>query len=119
VLGYWFPANGNGPVASDAVTIPRSSRSPVLAHLFLNFMLDMPNALANTRGTGFMQPLNGMTPTRLIREGAVPPSLISTVVLENAYYRGLKELALPAAADALWHQAWQSVESHMQLSPIR
>jgi len=118
VLGYWFPASGAGPAGSDTIAIPRSARNPVLAHLLLNFMLDTPNALANTRGTGFMQPLNGMTATRLVREGAVPPSLISTVVLENTYSRGLKELALPAAADALWQQAWQSVVSHMQLSPI-
>jgi len=114
-LGYWFPPSGSGPVANDTMTIPRSAQNPVLAHRFLNFMLDVPNALANAGGTGFMQPLIWMTPVRLVHYGVLPASLISTAVLENDFYRGLKELQLPAAADALWRQAWQTVEPQMRL----
>lgn len=117
VLGYWFPPNGQGPVASDTITIPRSSRSPVLAHLLVNFMLDPTNALANTRRTGFMQPITSLTPARLVRHGALPANLINTAVLESALFRGPKELQLLSAADALWQQAWQSVATHMRLSP--
>jgi spermidine/putrescine-binding protein len=116
VLGYWFPPNGQGPVANDTITIPRGARNPVLAHLFMNFMLDAPNAFANARGTGYMQPLNLMTPNRLVRQGALPPSLISTAVLANDFDRGLSELQLSPAADALWQQAWQSVVTHMRLA---
>ena len=114
VLGYWFPPNGLGPVANDTITIPRGARSPVLAHLFMNFMLDLPNAVINAGGIGFMQPINQMTPQRLVRDGALPSSLIGTAVLGIDYYRGLMELQLPSAADALWQQAWQSVVTHMQ-----
>ncbi len=114
VLGYWFPPNGSGPVANDTMTVPRGARNPVLAHLFLNFMLDTPNAFANARGTGYMQPLTWMTPTRLVRHGVLPASLVNTVVLENDFYRGLKELELPIAADALWQQAWQTVATQMR-----
>jgi spermidine/putrescine-binding protein len=108
VLGYWFPPNGSGPVANDTITVPRSAQSPVLAHLFLNFMLDTPNAVANAHGIGYMQPLTWMTPIRLVRHGVLPASLISTAVLEDDFYRGLKECQLPEGADALWQQAWQS-----------
>jgi spermidine/putrescine transport system substrate-binding protein len=114
VLGYWFPPSGSGPVANDTITVPRSARNPVLAHLFMNFMLDVPNAFANAAGIGYMQPLTWMTPSRLVRHGVLPASLISTAVLENDFYRGLKELQLPAAADALWQQAWHSALTQMQ-----
>jgi spermidine/putrescine transport system substrate-binding protein len=116
VLGYWFPPNGSGPVANDTMTIPRNARNPVLAHLFLNFMLNRPNAIGNVRETGFMQPLTWMTPERMIRLGAIPPALITTTVLEDYFYRGLKEWQLQIGADALWHQEWQSVTSQLSLA---
>jgi spermidine/putrescine transport system substrate-binding protein len=116
VLGYWFPPTGYGPVANDLIAVARSAGNPVLAHLFINFMLDQPNALDNARGTGYLQPLTYMTPTRLVRLGILPPSLISTAVLPDGYYHDLKELQLPVGADALWQQAWQSVVAHMQLT---
>jgi spermidine/putrescine transport system substrate-binding protein len=118
VLGYWFPPGGAGPVANDTITIPRSAQSPVLAHLFMNFMLDAPNAVTNARGIGYLQPISWMTPNRLLHHGVLPRSLIGTAVLESEFYRGQMELQLPSAADALWRQAWQSVVAHMRLSPI-
>jgi spermidine/putrescine transport system substrate-binding protein len=109
VLGYWFPPNGSGPVANDTMTIPRNARNPVLAHWFINFMLNRPNAVNNVRDTGFMQPLTWMTPERMVHKGVIPSALITTTVLENYFYRGLKELQLQVGAQALWHQEWQSV----------
>jgi spermidine/putrescine transport system substrate-binding protein len=116
-LGYWFPPNGSGPVANDTMVILRSARNPVLSHLFLNFMLKRKSALANVKATGYMQPLSWMTPQRLVSSGVLPQSLISTAVLENDFYRGLKELQLTVVADALWQQAWQSVAGKMNLMP--
>ncbi|HUC59057.1 MAG TPA: extracellular solute-binding protein [Streptosporangiaceae bacterium] len=109
VLGYWFPPDGSGPVANDTMTIPRNARNPVLAHLFLNFMLNRPNAVDNVRQTGFMQPLTWMTPERMVNKGVIPSALITTTVLQNYFYRGLKELQLQIGAQALWHQEWNSV----------
>ena len=43
VVGYWFPANGIGPVANDTMVVLSTSKAPVLAHLFLNYFLDVPN----------------------------------------------------------------------------
>lgn len=116
VLGYWFPPDGSGPVANDMIAIPRSAQNPVLAHLFMNFMLDVPNAMTNVRGIGYMQPLRWITPRRLVLHGILPTSLISTAVLEGYFYRCLKELQLPMATDALWQQAFGSVVAHMRLA---
>jgi spermidine/putrescine transport system substrate-binding protein len=109
VLGYWFPPDGRGPVGNDTITVLAGAKNPVLAHLFLNYMLDLQNALTNISFNGYMQPLTAITPQRLVKEGLLAPNLMSTAVLPSYFRRGVMELQLPAAADALWQQAWLSV----------
>jgi len=101
VIGYWFPADGKGPVANDTNTILRGAQNPVLAHLFLNYMSDLNNAITNISYNGYMQPIYGVTPTRLEHDGILPKALTSTVVLEENFRNGLWDLA--------WQQAWQVV----------
>ena len=110
VLGYWFPPDGRGPMANDTNTILRGAQNPVLAHLFLNFMLDRHNALHNIAATGFTQPLTYATPSRLAYLGILPSSLISTAVLSTFVDHGLKELQILPAADQLWRQAWRAIQ---------
>jgi spermidine/putrescine transport system substrate-binding protein len=107
VIGYWFPSDNRGPVGNDTVTIPRSATNPVLAHLFLNYLLDLDNALENTSYMGFMQPIKGVTPQRLVSEKIIPASLTTTTVLPSQLEAGFRELQLTPAANALWEQAWQ------------
>src|SRR5579863_7063187 len=109
VVGYWFPPDGKGPVGNDTNTVLRGAQNPVLAHLFLNYLEDLPNVLTNISYNGYMQPISGVTPQRLVGDGILPKSLISTVVLPSYFRRGVSELQLPIAADQLWQQAWQSV----------
>jgi spermidine/putrescine transport system substrate-binding protein len=111
VVGYWFPTDGRGPVANDTNTVLRSAQNPVLAHTFLNYMLDLDNVLENISFNGYMQPLNEVTPQRLVKEKILPPSLISTAVLPSYFRRGVAELQLPVDADALWQQAWLVVSN--------
>jgi spermidine/putrescine transport system substrate-binding protein len=106
VVGYWFPTDGRGPVANDTNTVLASAKSPVLAHMFLDYFLDLNNALENISFNGYMQPLNQITPQRLVKEKLLPPSLMSTAVLPSYFRRGVGELQLPVDADALWQQAW-------------
>ncbi len=111
VVGYWFPTDGKGPVANDTNTVLRSAANPVLAHLFLDYMENLPNVLENISYNGYMQPLNGVTPQRLVQEKILPKSLMSTVVLPSYFRRGVGELQLPVDADALWQQAWLVVSN--------
>lgn len=113
VIGYWFPPDGAGPVASDLGAVPRGSRSPVLAHMFLNFLLDHDNAVINMRTSGYMQPLRWLTPQRLVREGVLPNSLVSAAVVPTFIDHGLKELELLTPTDELWHASWQRVLQHL------
>jgi spermidine/putrescine transport system substrate-binding protein len=111
VIGYWFPANGRGPINNDTNVVLKPAPSPVLAHLFLNYMLDLPNVLENISWNGYMQPLTGVTPQVLVKEQILPPSLTSTVVVPSDFKTGLFELQLPVDADALWQQAWLVVSN--------
>ena len=111
VVGYWFPPDGRGPVGNDTMTVLRGSPNPVLAHLFLNYMMDVNNVLTNISFNGYMQPINGITQQRLVAEQLLPPSLTSTVVLPSYFRRGVLELQIPTATNALWEQAWLQAKS--------
>jgi spermidine/putrescine transport system substrate-binding protein len=111
VVGYWFPTDGRGPVGNDLITVLRTAPNPVLAHMFQNYMLDLPNVLTNISFNGYMQPLTEVTPQRLVKEQLLPPSLMSTVVLPSFFRRGVMELQLPVTALDLWAQAWVQAKS--------
>ena len=108
-IGYWFPPNGKGPINNDLMVNLKAGQNPVLAHLLINDLLDLNNAIENMSYTGYMQPINGMTPSRLIAEGIIPPNLTSTVVRESDFNNGVRELALDPPVDAQYQQNWLRV----------
>jgi spermidine/putrescine transport system substrate-binding protein len=111
VVGYWFPPDGRGPVNNDTMVVLKGASNPVLGHLFLNYLMDLPVALDNISFNGYMQPLTGVTPQVLVKEQILPPALTSTVVVPSTFKTGLFELQLPVDADALWQQAWLVVSN--------
>ena len=106
VVGYWFPRDGKGPIANDTNTVLRSASNPVLAHLFVNYLMDQPVAVENISWNGYMQPITAITPELLVKEQILPKTLMSTAVVPADFRRGIAELQLPVDADALWQQAW-------------
>ena len=78
----------------------------MLAHLFLDYMLDLPVALTNIGFNGYMQPIEGVTAEKLIELQYLPKALESTVVLPENFRTGIEELKLPPAANDAWEQAW-------------
>ncbi|MGH2916137.1 MAG: polyamine ABC transporter substrate-binding protein [Solirubrobacteraceae bacterium] len=107
-IGYWFPPNRKGPIANDTMVILKSGQNPVLSHLFMNYLLDVDNALNNYSYVGYMQPLSAVTPQRLIAEKLLPPSLTSTVVLPQYFRDGVQELELPLQAKMLWESTYNT-----------
>jgi spermidine/putrescine transport system substrate-binding protein len=108
VLGYWFPADRKGPVANDLMVNMTSGQNPVLAHKFIDYLLATENALENYSYVGYMQPLNGVTPSRLVSEKLLPKQLTSTVVLPSYFKQGLFQLELPPAANTVWEDTWNT-----------
>ena len=111
VLRYWWPANGRGPINNDMFGVLRGARNPVLAHLFLNHVLDPDEAFKNFSYVGYQQPLNEMTPEAVIAHGLVPPNLRSTLIRDQQFRRGLVQGPLSQYGAVLWENAWAAVKS--------
>jgi spermidine/putrescine transport system substrate-binding protein len=111
VVSYWFPSDGKGPVGNDTIVSLKSGHNPVLAQLFMNYMLDLNNALENISFNGYMQPLTGVTPQVLVQQQILPPNLVSTVVLPSYFDRGVSELELAPSVDAVWLKNWSEFSS--------
>lgn len=107
VVGYWYPASGGGAIANDTMGVLKGAQNPVLAHLFLNWMLDRTNAYVNfTDYNGYQPPQNSINPDKLISDGVVTPELRSAVVTRPMFDKGYTELALTPAGDQLWQNAY-------------
>jgi spermidine/putrescine transport system substrate-binding protein len=111
----WIHEAWSGDIASSYQYLPkgtsvdlRSGSNPVLSHLLINYLLDVHNALENYSYVGYMQPLTKVTPARLISEKLLPHQLTSTVVLPDYFRKGVFELQLPPAANAVWESTWNT-----------
>jgi spermidine/putrescine transport system substrate-binding protein len=106
VLGYWFPEDGRGAVDNDLNVILKGGKNPVLAHLFLNHMLDTKTALGNFSYIGYQPPQNSLDIEKVVSDGFIPANLSAAVVKREYFTEGYRLLELPPAADAAWHQVW-------------
>lgn len=100
-----------GYVSNDNMAIPRNSEHPVLAHHFLNFMLDREHAMDNFTFVLYQPPLKDLDPQQLVDDGLILDNLTSTLVFEEDYSLGQIPLQLPPAVDAMWLQAWSEVQA--------
>jgi spermidine/putrescine transport system substrate-binding protein len=108
VLRYWYPPEGGGAIGSDNMVVLKGAKNPVLAHHFINFMLDSKNAFDNFYNlTGYQPPMNDIDTHRLVSDGVIPENLASTVVHPEDFDKGYVYLELSPAGDALWHAAYQ------------
>ncbi|HEY4621982.1 MAG TPA: spermidine/putrescine ABC transporter substrate-binding protein, partial [Gaiellaceae bacterium] len=65
-LGYWFPTDGRGCIGNDVMAIPKSAKNPVLAHHFLNYLLDEKHGYDNfVNYVGYQPPFVTLDPDRL------------------------------------------------------
>lgn len=112
VLGYWFPKDGHGTIGNDMMGVPRSAKSPVLAHHFINFMLDDKNGYDNfAQYNGYQPPFVTINPDRLISDGVIPKNLTSAVVRESDFKRAYFLLELSPTGQAAWQNAWASFKA--------
>jgi len=108
-LGFWFPPEGGGAINNDLMAIPKGAKNPVLAHLFLDYLLDNKNGLYNFGWVGYQPPLSSMDPDTLVKDGWVPESVGNAVVREEDFKNNYRYLALPPDVAANYLDAWEEV----------
>jgi len=104
VLGFWYPEVT--PTGNDFFSIPRTSTKPVLAHAFIDYLIDVDNALNNQSYVGYQPALEALTAEALINAGAIPDSLVGALVTPERYASGKRFVSLSPDVDALWLDAW-------------
>ena len=106
VLGYYYPPEGGWEVANDTIVINKEAESPVLAHLFINFLMDKEVALTNFGYEGFQPPLVGVDRATFLEAGFIPPNLENTLVAEEDFAQGQPVLPLSPEDDQLYQDEW-------------
>jgi spermidine/putrescine transport system substrate-binding protein len=118
VTRYLWPASAegstaNGPISNDTMAIPVNAQRPVLAHQFLNFMLDENNSLENFGWMGYQPPQVNLTPAYLIENEWVADFLESALVTPEDFERDTAWVQGPldAETEALWSDQWTRATS--------
>jgi spermidine/putrescine transport system substrate-binding protein len=111
VIGYWYPRDTGGVIGSDTIAIPRSAQHPVLAHHFLDFMLQTDNAIENYSWLGYQPPQTSLDPDKVIADGYVPKHLADAIVRQEDFDRGVQLLQLSRAGEQVWDSAWSKFTS--------
>jgi spermidine/putrescine transport system substrate-binding protein len=111
VLGYWYPTDEPGMVGNDTIAVTAGAKNPVLAHHFLNYLLDNQNALRNFGWVGYQPALAKFTPQYLSKTGYVPPNLETAVVTLDQYAEGHQLLQLSPTGRQVWDETWATLKS--------
>jgi spermidine/putrescine transport system substrate-binding protein len=106
VLSYWFQKAG-GPVFNDCMCMGVVAAKPVLAHRFMNYLLDPKVALENFTGyVGYQPPITRIDAQALFDQELLPRNLANCVVTPEDYANGNAYLALTADGRRTWDQSW-------------
>jgi spermidine/putrescine transport system substrate-binding protein len=111
VFRYWWPTDGRGPINNDTFAVLKGAKNPVLAHLFLNHLLDTKQVFTNFNFTYYQQPIKAMTPEALVSKGVIVPNLKSTIIREAQFKNGLVQGPLSQQGEVLWENMWAAVKS--------
>jgi spermidine/putrescine transport system substrate-binding protein len=107
LLSYWAPTDGSGPIGNDTIAVLAGTEKPVLAHLFLDYMLDQQVAYDNfVNFNGYQPPQKSLDPDTIVSDGLIPEALKTCVVTDENFKTGQQELALTAQGQALWQNEW-------------
>jgi spermidine/putrescine transport system substrate-binding protein len=125
LLRYYWPARDGfgGTIDNDTYAIPTNAKNPVLAHLFLNFMMDEFNAIKNWTWVGYQVPFSAVNPDTIFEEsypglegwfvwdygapaGKHWDNLKSTIVTEEDFDIGKRATGLDIDVDTLWQDAY-------------
>jgi len=112
-LRFWAAEKGKGPIQNDCWAVSATTTKPVLAHLFLNYILDQDVAYNNfIKFTGYQPPQKSITPDALIAKKVVPETLRNAVMgPEDAGAGSMQECTLTSKGQKLWQSAYAKFNS--------
>ena len=107
-LQYWAAPKGKGPIQNDIWAVSSKAKNPVLAHLWLDFLLDNDNAYSNfVNYNGYQPPITSITAERMIKENLIPESLHAAIIGPDDFGpEALQEGQLTAPGQKLWQEAY-------------
>jgi spermidine/putrescine transport system substrate-binding protein len=106
VLGYWYPADNVGPFGNDCMCVMTNAESPVLAHLYIDYLLDKTNAEVNFTWNAYLPAIEGLDADYLIGKGYVPENLRNAVLTNEQIEKGLRYLPLSPDDELIWEDTW-------------
>ena len=106
VLGFWHPPAGKYLVTSDCMGVVAGCEHPVLAHLYLNFLLDNDVAEKNFTFVGYLPALAKFTSEYIVGQELVPANLANCIPTQDEIDKALYMKPLGAAGDGLYEAAW-------------
>ena len=111
VLSFWRPTE-NGVVQNDFFALGQKAKAPVLAHQFVNFMLDEKVAYDNfVNFNGYTPPQKGIDAETLLGQGVIPKTLTETIVPPDEFAANQELLQLSVAGQRLWDDAWSKFKA--------
>ena len=109
VLGYWQPSPA--VINNDTMCILSNASNPVLAHLYIDFLLDKTNAQTNFSYVGYQPAIEGLGAQELIDAGLVPEHLRTCVMSNDEISKGYRFLQLSPDVETLWEDAWSKFKA--------
>ena len=85
----------------------------MLAHLFINHLLDFDIATRNFGWNGYQPPQNELGPKRLVVDGYVSRELKNTITRRSSFNSGFMQMELSPEADDRWHDVWEEFENRV------
>jgi spermidine/putrescine transport system substrate-binding protein len=126
---YWPARDGFGGVYdNDMLSIPKGAANPVLAHHFINYMLDNDHSMKNFSWTGYQAPLVALDAEDFIANGwpSLPDvtfsvdyeghwdNLLNAIVTDEDVQIGDRFVGLPLDQETLWVEAFDDFKSGTQ-----
>jgi spermidine/putrescine transport system substrate-binding protein len=113
-LRYRAPSAPGLVVGCDLTAICARGRNPVLAHAFLDHLLDLHTALDNFAWNGYQPPLTGVTAAAFADpsfpwHAAVPSNLRNAIISEEAFAGGQMLVGFGPSEQARWLDQWNRV----------
>ena len=113
ILQYWTPPKEKRNVQNDGWAVLAKSERPVLAHLFLNFVIEEEVAQSNfLEFNGYQPPQINLDTDKLIADGTIPAGLKMCILSESDFDGKSSQYgALTPKGQQLWQNAYAQFNS--------